>query len=108
MNNGKIAGDLSTLLALRENLLKQADRDFLASSHVRRMHGIHHTGKHHGLPQWPVSLCTPDRKSTRLNSSHGYISYAVFCLKKKKNGRDPAYQGDVAVVPRGAHPTCLA
>src|SRR2546429_1164430 len=35
-----------------------------------------------------VSRSTPpepgDRKSTRLNSSHGYISYAVFCLKKKK------------------------
>src|SRR5687768_17722142 len=34
-----------------------------------------------------VPLCQhalgPDRKSTRLNSSHGYISYAVFCLKKK-------------------------
>src|SRR2546422_6631161 len=29
-----------------------------------------------------------DRKSTRLNSSHGYISYAVFCLKKKKNITD--------------------
>src|SRR5256884_2666832 len=29
-----------------------------------------------------------DRKSTRLNSSHGYISYAVFCLKKKKNDRN--------------------
>src|SRR5256884_4187592 len=28
---------------------------------------------------------TVDRKSTRLNSSHGYISYAVFCLKKKKH-----------------------
>src|SRR5206468_12872059 len=28
----------------------------------------------------------PDRKSTRLNSSHDQISYAVFCLKKKKNG----------------------
>src|SRR5687768_18345057 len=28
-----------------------------------------------------------DRKSTRLNSSHGYISYAVFCLKKKSNRR---------------------
>src|SRR2546429_6033060 len=28
-----------------------------------------------------------DRKSTRLNSSHGYISYAVFCLKKKKISR---------------------
>src|SRR2546422_4842245 len=29
-----------------------------------------------------------DRKSTRLNSSHGYISYAVFCLKKKKNTKE--------------------
>src|SRR2546422_2587312 len=29
-----------------------------------------------------------DRKSTRLNSSHGYISYAVFCLKKKKKHRE--------------------
>src|SRR5438309_7824942 len=28
--------------------------------------------------------CSPDRKSTRLNSSHSSISYAVFCLKKKK------------------------
>src|SRR5205809_5734457 len=31
-----------------------------------------------------VSPSSRDRKSTRLNSSHGYISYAVFCLKKKK------------------------
>src|SRR2546422_7986032 len=31
--------------------------------------------------------CHQDRKSTRLNSSLGYISYAVFCLKKKKNRR---------------------
>src|SRR2546429_7064496 len=30
-----------------------------------------------------------DRKSTRLNSSHGYISYAVFCLKKKKKPKSP-------------------
>src|SRR5687768_17807341 len=40
----------------------------------------------------PVILfCRPnkiDRKSTRLNSSHGYISYAVFCLKKKKNNNN--------------------
>src|SRR2546422_7479607 len=40
-----------------------------------------------------------DRKSTRLNSSHGYISYAVFCLKKKKKthhalrGRSPCRRG---------------
>src|SRR2546429_6889092 len=32
-----------------------------------------------------MSILLADRKSTRLNSSHGYISYAVFCLKKKKH-----------------------
>src|SRR5688572_32589431 len=32
-------------------------------------------------------LARSDRKSTRLNSSHSQISYAVFCLKKKKNNR---------------------
>src|SRR2546422_8453355 len=35
-----------------------------------------------------------DRKSTRLNSSHGYISYAVFCLKKKKRAKDPPCECD--------------
>src|SRR2546429_9395500 len=34
-----------------------------------------------------TSILPTDRKSTRLNSSHGYISYAVFCLKKKKTHR---------------------
>src|SRR5687768_17649160 len=51
----------------------------------------------HGLGRWLVQtmlehpdvprvrwVLHTDRKSTRLNSSHGYISYAVFCLKKKK------------------------
>src|SRR2546422_7930804 len=44
----------------------------------------------------PLSRAAPahtesarDRKSTRLNSSHGYISYAVFCLKKKKKRATP-------------------
>src|SRR5687768_17664163 len=40
-----------------------------------------------------------DRKSTRLNSSHGYISYAVFCLKKKKNKNQTA-----CCSHRGRHP----
>src|SRR2546422_7690133 len=46
--------------------------------------------QNHPLPQRhvtrPATRATmpTDRKSTRLNSSHGYISYAVFCLKKKK------------------------
>src|SRR5260221_4371873 len=41
------------------------------------------------VEHWPVNVqCSTrnsDRKSTRLNSSHTVISYAVFCLKKKKN-----------------------
>src|SRR2546422_8874007 len=36
------------------------------------------------LPPDTIPALGIDRKSTRLNSSHGYISYAVFCLKKKK------------------------
>src|SRR5438270_4102206 len=42
----------------------------------RRQHLLHLAGGPEGRPQ--------DRKSTRLNSSHSQISYAVFCLKKKK------------------------
>src|SRR5687768_18323877 len=48
-------------------------------------HGFAHdhpaTGR---VLQLPELVRPSDRKSTRLNSSHGYISYAVFCLKKKK------------------------
>src|SRR3712207_8496813 len=43
-------------------------------------------GRPHGgaiAPPRRVLLCVGDRKSTRLNSSHANISYAVFCLKKK-------------------------
>src|SRR3712207_8621654 len=39
-------------------------------------------GRHGGTPR--IGLAPSDRKSTRLNSSHANISYAVFCLKKKK------------------------
>src|SRR2546422_7718440 len=39
-----------------------------------------------------------DRKSTRLNSSHGYISYAVFCLKKKKKYKQRNHMATIATV----------
>src|SRR2546422_7552772 len=43
-----------------------------------------------------------DRKSTRLNSSHGYISYAVFCLKKKKRVLLRTFlHGDAAIFRSG-------
>src|SRR2546422_7794872 len=59
-----------------------------------RLHVTEVTLHHRGL----------DRKSTRLNSSHGYISYAVFCLKKKKrrlhtNDRTTAIQLNVRYRP---------
>src|SRR2546429_3182195 len=46
-----------------------------------------------------------DRKSTRLNSSHGYISYAVFCLKKKtdRRPRHPSRHEGHRALPRAAH-----
>src|SRR2546422_5679488 len=48
----------------------------------------------YGVPNLRIEFAmrNRDRKSTRLNSSHGYISYAVFCLKKKKNSV-PTYTG---------------
>src|SRR2546422_8497039 len=52
--------------SLRHADLRSGDRQSLFA-------GIDHAGDRRA-----------DRKSTRLNSSHGYISYAVFCLKKKK------------------------
>src|SRR2546429_6624327 len=62
---------------------------------ARGRDGGHHDwrGERHQHPAGAAGQKTPDekppkaerdRKSTRLNSSHGYISYAVFCLKKKK------------------------
>src|SRR2546422_8137489 len=45
----------------------------------RGEHGLHHEME--DLLRPVVRGTEPDRKSTRLNSSHGYISYAVFCLK---------------------------
>src|SRR5207245_11078465 len=42
----------------------------------------------HGAARF-VERSSQDRKSTRLNSSHGSISYAVFCLNKKTNTRSP-------------------
>src|SRR2546422_4282620 len=45
----------------------------------------------YGLAPLPPGDGHSDRKSTRLNSSHGYISYAVFCLKKKKKTKQLIY-----------------
>src|SRR5947208_16482384 len=46
--------------------------------------GFHPTSTRSCESSWGSYSCYTDRKSTRLNSSHQIISYAVFCLKKKK------------------------
>src|SRR5438105_9763594 len=53
-------------------------------------------------PRWPrgifrAALQPGDRKSTRLNSSHEWISYAVFCLKKKKKHKEKKEKQQVRV-----------
>src|SRR2546429_1231889 len=48
-----------------------------------------------------------DRKSTRLNSSHGYISYAVFCLKKKKLQASPSVVASLFAVSAVKEMSCL-
>src|SRR5256884_4492038 len=56
----------------------------------RRAPSVARPSDSHSSPQAAPARASShgeDRKSTRLNSSHGYISYAVFCLKKKKRGR---------------------
>src|SRR5256886_7969329 len=50
----------------------------------------------------PLSPIT-DRKSTRLNSSHSQISYAVFCLKKKNNHVTPLFIGEATLLPCRSH-----
>src|SRR2546426_7856051 len=54
-----------------------------------------------GAP-WHVSTSEIDRKSTRLNSSHLVISYAVFCLKKKKKPQRTVTTRDVATTTQDA------
>src|SRR2546427_4207229 len=70
----------------------------------QRLAGLHeaHRGGSLGGRSLPCSLGCPcdhaDRKSTRLNSSHSQISYAVFCLKKKKKENKQVIQPYVETV----------
>src|SRR5258708_25525265 len=66
---------------------------------VRRSHCTPESGllvQVMGEPHFCFCMCAEcgDRKSTRLNSSHQIISYAVFCLKKKKIRHCPHYRSD--------------
>src|SRR2546422_9803983 len=69
---------------------RQSGDDLLAAEALNTLGGLYLSA---GAPDdarrvFLEALEEQDRKSTRLNSSHGYISYAVFCLKKKKNKKE--------------------
>src|SRR2546430_6007084 len=78
------SGALNKLLTLTAD---ERSRGVIAASAGNHAQGVaYHAGRHGIRAEICMPLTTPliDRKSIRLNSSHSQISYAVFCLKKKK------------------------
>src|SRR5258707_4463304 len=78
---GTPIGNLEDMTLRSIRVLKQAD--LIACEDTRQTQKLLH---HYGIETRAVSY-HEDRKSTRLNSSHANISYAVFCLKKKNTRR---------------------
>src|SRR2546422_5077769 len=74
---GVVAGEHGERLLLRQRLRRDAEVEPQQLGQLRVVRRVLQQQVHEVGP-------VRDRKSTRLNSSHGYISYAVFCLKKKK------------------------
>src|SRR3712207_7443389 len=62
-------------------------------------------GSHHRAARWLErrGLVPRDRKSTRLNSSHANISYAVFCLKKKKKKNHSKKETNISIRILSSH-----
>src|SRR3712207_6912871 len=72
----QLAADRAAAAIIRARLSVARERSRLGAEHARRHLAM--------LAEASAVLDRIDRKSTRLNSSHANISYAVFCLKKKK------------------------
>src|SRR2546427_1752164 len=69
------------------DVLVVEDRELVVLGELER----HRAGRELVVHDLAVRVVGPDRKSTRLNSSHSQISYAVFCLKKKKKSSRKSY-----------------
>src|SRR5216684_1979545 len=98
--------NLIILTSIMENILSSIFSLFFFNDTATTE--IYTLSLHDALPIYPRRFHCPragtcatrsplriDRKSTRLNSSHGYISYAVFCLKKKKTSLDDVIFGEI-------------
>src|SRR5687768_18065235 len=75
---GRVIKIVAVLLAFTIGAAAQVSNDRLRNAAAEPHNWLTYSGSYSG------QRYSTDRKSTRLNSSHGYISYAVFCLKKKK------------------------
>src|SRR2546422_1831784 len=96
---------------LRKMMLEELQRRNFSEDTIRHyIHTVEDFARHFNRPPDRLGLrhireyqahlfqkrkLSSDRKSTRLNSSHGYISYAVFCLKKKKKIQNNVTIGNV-------------
>src|SRR5258708_17079157 len=78
----------------RSALGERAVPDLAAAGAAQELHLAHREGWEVVVEHEPL-----DRKSTRLNSSHQIISYAVFCLKKKKTYTTTTYRSKPASLP---------
>src|SRR2546430_13337192 len=76
----------TTLFRSPEHFIGGHGHLFVPATFLADVYRLHHRAPGSGRDDWPDVLARiqQDRKSTRLNSSHSQISYAVFCLKKKK------------------------
>src|SRR3989304_9105947 len=81
---GTIILQTATIQRIKEKTVDKGD--VIELSRAAAVHGVKQTPLMlllcHPIPIHSVKVDFEDRKSTRLNSSHGYISYAAFCLKK--------------------------
>src|SRR2546422_6417656 len=93
--SGQMLKNSIVAMAFNAGVIKDVQVEVLAHVHGQAAAGVPRVfadfKKHYGTAmgeadphQYFGIILVEDRKSTRLNSSHGYISYAVFCLKKKK------------------------
>src|SRR2546430_4852063 len=98
--SGEILRELRVGLRARDGLLRVL-RMLLARTGKRDQRGRKFHLRVISLQCGAAKLnCFLDRKSTRLNSSHSQISYAVFCLKKKKKTADPVHVLGDRVTPK--------
>ena len=80
-NYGRTAAQLAKQVIIQK--VREAEIDLIYNEYIDRK-GELINGMAHRMEHGDLIVDLGDRKSTRLNSSHALISYAVFCLKKKK------------------------